>query len=387
MTAKEILVIGAGLGGLTAANALARKGFRVRVFEQAAALGEVGAGITLSSGAMRCFELLGLDARVRDISQETLNVPFRHYRTGALLRAGFDTKPRSATARAARQIHRADLHALLATALREVAADPIVLDSRLVRFSQAGRRVTAHFASGDSASGDLLVACDGVRSAVRDRICGPQKLSFTGQVAFRCLVPMDRLRGILPSGDGAVFIGPGHTINRYPLRRGAIMNCVGLARTDSWQQEGWNTPATNAEFLAQFEGWHAEVTGLIAASPADRIIKWALFARDPLPNWTSGRVTLLGDAAHPMLPFLGLGAVMAIEDGLVLARMLEAHDDLDVAVERYEAARKPRTSLVYEASNLQGRLSQAEDPENYGLVQSPAHDPAVFDFDPLAIAV
>jgi salicylate hydroxylase len=284
-------------------------------------------------------------------------------------------------------MHRADLHALLAAAVRESDPEAIVLGRRLQRFTQNGSRVTAEFADGATATGDLLVACDGVRSVARAQIGGPEKLSFTGQVAFRCLVPAERLRTILDANTGCVFIGPGHTINRYPLRRATIMNCVGLARTDSWQEEGWNTPATNAEFLAEFAGWHHEVTGLIAAAPAERIIKWALFARDPLPNWSAGRATLLGDAAHPMLPFLGLGASMAIEDGLILARALAAHDDLEVAIARYEAARKPRTTRIAEASALQGLLTQAADPENYGAVSSPAHDPAIFDFDPLAAAV
>jgi len=385
---KNILIIGAGIGGLTAAIALVRKGFRVRVFEQSAALGEVGAGITLNSGALRCLELLGLGDAVRAESLETVGVPFRHYRTGELLRSGYDRdKPLDPSAIASRQMHRADLHALLAAALREADPEAIVLKSRLQRFTESASDVTAEFADGSTATGDLLVACDGVRSVVRARMVGSEKLSFTGQVAFRCLVPMDRLRSILDTATGSVFIGPGHTINRYPLRHGTIMNCVGLAKTNAWQQEGWNTPATNAEFLAEFEGWHPEVTGLIAAAPPDRIIKWALFARDPLPVWSAGRAVLLGDAAHPMLPFLGLGASMAIEDGVVLARALEAHEDFKVAVARYEAARKPRTTQIYDASALQGRLTQAGDPEHYGAVPSPAHDPAIFDFDPLAVAV
>jgi salicylate hydroxylase len=385
---KKILIIGAGLGGLTAAIALVRRGFRVRVFEQSAALGDVGAGITLNSGALRCLEVLGLGAAVRAESRETVGVPFRHYRTGELLRSGYDAdKPLDPNAIASRQMHRADLHALLAAALRDTDPEAIVLKARLQGFAENGSHVTAAFADGTTASGDLLVACDGVRSIVRAQIGGPEKLAFTGQVAFRCLVPVERLRSILDTERGSVFIGPGRTINRYPLRHGTIMNCVGLAKTDAWQEEGWNTPATNAEFLAEFAGWHPEVTGLIEAAPPDRIIKWALFARDPVPAWSAGRAVLLGDAAHPMLPFLGLGASMAIEDGVILARALGAHDDPEVGLRRYEAARKPRTTQIWAASALQGRLTQSADPEHYGAVPSPAHDPAIFDFDPLAVAV
>jgi salicylate hydroxylase len=129
------------------------------------------------------------------------------------------------------------------------------------------------------------------------------------------------------------------------------------------------------------------VTDLIAAAPADRIIKWALFAREPLPTWRAGRAALLGDAAHPMLPFLGLGAMMAIEDALILARALEADSDPVSGLARYEAARRSRTSLIQKASIIQGRLLQAHDPESYAAVASPAHDPTIFDFDPLAIEV
>jgi salicylate hydroxylase len=387
MSQKQILIIGAGIGGLTAANALVRHGFSVRVFEQAPELREVGAGLTLSSGALRCMEVLGLEERVRGVSTERADVAFRHWRTGEVLRSGFDPKPRIAAARHARQVHRADLQALLATALREESPDAIELGWRLERFEQDGAAVTALFADGRRVLGDLLIACDGVRSVARDAICGPQRLTFTGQVAYRCLVPMERALEVLPHGCGSVFIGPGRTINRYPLRHGAIMNCVGLAQTELWEEEGWNTPASNAEFLAQFEGWHPEVTGLIAAAPPAGIIKWGLFAREPLPRWSAGRAVLLGDAAHPMLPFLGQGAVMAIEDGVVLARSLVAYSDFERSLASYEAARKPRTTLVYEASNYQGRLTQGDDPENYGKVASPAHDSAIFDFDPFEVPV
>ena len=385
--ATKIMVIGAGLGGLTAALALARRGIEVRVFEQSHALGEVGAGITLSSGAMRCFELLGLDADVVAASSESVNLPFLHYQTGAVLQRGLSGVARPATARAARQLHRADLHALLVRALTALVPDAIVLGEKLVALRQDARGVTAEFESGRRERGALLVGCDGVRSVVRHALHGDWPLQFSGQVAYRCLVPGEAAAPHLHSTGGAVYIGPGATFNRYPLRGGALLNCVGIARTESWRQEGWNTPATCAEVLAQFAGWHPELLGLIGAASPSSIIKWALFEREPLPRWSLRRATLLGDAAHPLLPFLGLGAAMAIEDGTVLGLAVAANADPVQALLCYENARRSRTSRVFEASRQQGRLVQANDPEHYGDSIAPAHDPAFFDYDPMTVAV
>jgi salicylate hydroxylase len=381
------MVAGAGLGGLTAAIALARLGHRVRVFEQAAALGEVGAGITLSSGTMRCFELLGLEAAVVAISQESVNLPFLHYRSGAVLRAGLSVSgtQRPSTARNARQVHRADLHALLASELRRIDAQAIELGCKVAGLDQSGNDVLVRFADGRTARGDVLVGADGGRSRIRDALFGPTPLQFSGQVAFRCLVPMELARPHLVRETGAVYLGPGATLNRYPLRGGAVMNCVGIARTAAWQEEGWNTPATNAEYLAQFADWHPEVTGLIGAAPPQGIIKWALFERDPLPRWSDGRVTLLGDAAHPMLPFLGLGAAMAIEDAALMARAFGHYAEPLDALSGYERLRRPRATLIFEASRQQGRLSQAMDPERYATTHAPAHDPSFFDYDPATL--
>jgi salicylate hydroxylase len=384
---SDVLIIGAGLGGLTAALALARFGISVRVFEQARQLGEVGAGITISSGAMRCFELLGIEAQVIDVSAESVNLPFLHYQTGAVLRRGLGNAARPATARSARQLHRADLHALLVTALCARAPYALSLGQKLVAIEQDHTGVTAQFESGQRARGDVLIGCDGVRSVVRRIVIGDGAPRFAGQVAYRCLVPRELAAPHLDSSTGAVYIGPGATFNRYPLRRGELINCVGIARTDAWREEGWNTPATPAEVLAQFADWHPPLRRLIAAAPAQGIIKWGLFEREPLPRWTLGGAALLGDAAHPMLPFLGLGAAMAIEDGTVLARAVAASADPRVGLQRYELARRPRTTRVFEASRQQGRLSQATDPERYGTAPAPAHDPSYFDYDPASVEV
>ena len=334
---------------------------------------------------MRCLELIGVADAARGKSQESINLPFLHYRSGAVLQRGMSTATRPGAAQAARQIHRADLHSLLTAALLELDPQALCLDHRLTGFSQDSNNVMASFANGAAVRADMLIGCDGVRSLVRDQLVGSQALRFSGQVAFRCLVPMELARPHLHSSSGAVYIGSGGTFNRYPLRDGSVMNCVGLARADVWQQEGWNTPATNDEFLAQFADWHPEVRALIGVAPARGIIKWGLFVRDPLPRWGQGRVTLLGDAAHPMLPFLGLGAAMAIEDGAILNLAISNSADCVSALQRYAATRLPRTTRIYHETVRQGQLVQASDPENYGSQSAPAHDSALFDYDPLSV--
>jgi salicylate hydroxylase len=381
---KPVLVVGAGLCGLTTALALIKLGVSVRVAEQAPALHEVGAGLTLSRGTMRCLEWLGLATGVMACSEASVALPFLHYKSGKVLRAAkaFALPTGPGSTQTARQLHRADLHALLVEALRATGND-VLLERKLIGITSDEQRVNAQFTAGTSVDAALLVGCDGVRSAVRE-LQFPERgnAEFSGQVAFRCLVPGAIAQPFMSAGRGAVYVGPGHTINRYSLRGGAIVNCVGLARASDWRQEGWSARATNGEFLEQFSDWHSDVVGLIGAAPANGIIKWAIFEHQPMAGWSHDRVTLAGDAAHPMLPFLGLGAAMAIEDGVTLAQAIASHDSPAAALVAYETARLPRTRQIFELSQRQGELLQSVDPDSYATAKAPAHDPALFDFDP-----
>lgn len=380
----RIIVVGAGLGGLTAALALRKAGFAVAVHEAASALGEVGAGLTLSRGAQNVFRALGVQDAVARVSTPSSGFPFLHYRTGAVLAGALDHGrglPDDGVADISRQCHRADLHAVLAAAFD----GPLHLGHSLVAIEETAHGVRARFAGGAVAEGDALIAADGVRSVARGLLWGADAPRFTGQIAYRFLVDHADALPFLDHGRGAVFLGPRRTFNRYTLRGGGLLNCVGIAATDSWADDGWSTPATRDEVLAIFADFHPSVTGLIAR--ADRLIKWGIFDRAPLPRWSKGRVTLLGDAAHAMLPFLGMGAAMAIEDAMILARAFEADGAVEAALARYEAARLPRTRLVHAKSVEQGERTQARDPDRYDAATAPAADPSILGYDPVTVPI
>jgi salicylate hydroxylase len=384
----RIAIVGAGIGGLVAGLALTARGFTVDVYEQAPALGEVGAGLTLSRGAQSVFRELGVMERIAPLAVAAGRFAFLHYRSAALLAGAMDPSdgaPDDGTADVARQIHRADLHSVLADAFRERAPGRLHLGHALVAIDDRANAVDARFANGAVASADALIAADGVRSTARTLLWGEDQPRYTGQVAFRFLVARAAAQPYLEHGRGAVFIGPGRTFNRYTLRGGAMVNCVGLAAHPEWVADSWSCGATREELLANFEGWHPSVTGLMGEAGA--LIKWGIYDRAPLPCWSQGRSTLLGDAAHAMLPFLGMGAAMAIEDGMILARAFDTEGGVAEAFARYEASRRPRTTLVHEKSAQQGRLTQALDPEAYDHSASPAGDPAITGFDPVTAPI
>jgi len=362
----HVLVAGAGIGGLTAALALQRAGIKVSVYEQAPVLGEVGAGLTLASNASRILRHLGLGAVLDDLAVVPERGAVKHYRTGRTL---VDI-PRGTT-QVERfgapycQIHRNDLHQALVAAVRSAAPDCLRLGCTLEDFGQDERGVTALFANGRTARGDLLVGCDGIRSTVRARLFGTEDPRFTGYVAWRGLVPMERLSASLVVPDSAVWIGPGHFLTRYKIRRGELLNYIAIARTSSWVEEGWSVRSTVDSLLAEFRDFEPTARSILMATPPDQCFKWGIFDRDPLPAWSAGRVTLLGDAAHPTTPFLGQGAAMAVEDGMVLARAVAAAGTVEEALARYEKARVARANGVLVASRENGLNLTTTDPDRY----------------------
>lgn len=353
-----VLIIGGGIGGLTTALALLRRDVPVHVFEGATAIGDVGAGITLGATATRGLYALGLaPALMAAAPEQPGDTAALHYQTGEILGGGFkDRAWKAEDLGPIHTIHRADLYAILRDAVLALAPDVLSLGHTMESFAQDADGVTARFAGGKTVRGSALIGCDGIRSRVRAQMFGPEDPRFTGQVAYRFLVPMGKARPFMGASIAGPYVAPGKSLMRYPLRHGTLVNCVVFAVADSWTEEGWSARCSVEELQALFPGWHDDVLGLAANAPIEGTAKWALYDRDPLEIWVQGRVGLLGDAAHPMLPFLGLGAAMAIEDAVVLGRAFERHPDPATALALYQSARTERAGLMLLESRRQGDL-------------------------------
>jgi salicylate hydroxylase len=363
----DIAIIGAGLGGLTCALALARKGLRVRVYEQAPQLAEVGAGITLSPNASRIMIELGLEEPMRRLGV----VPPRqitqtlHEGTVLIERERGDAVEAEYGAPYV-HLHRADLHAILSEALAEAQSDAIALDHKLTGITTADGRAQLSFANGVQIKADVVIGADGVKSVVRDSLYPTQPPAFTGQVAWRGVVPASALPKEVQDLPPGIWIGEKRLFMRYPMRGWELVNYVAFVNLEGWQQEGWMIPSSRAELLSHYGDADPMLRAMIEATPYDQLFKWALHAREPLQTWTiDDCVTLLGDAAHGMLPFMGQGAGTAIEDGMVLARCLAQFEKAE-ALERYQAARRDRTTMVQTQSRLLGMQFQGKDPESFG---------------------
>jgi salicylate hydroxylase len=262
-------------------------------------------------------------------------------------------------------LHRADLQQALLKLIHANDPDCIHLEHAFVDLSQTESGVTAKFSNGNTARAGILVGCDGIKSTVRARLFGEEKPGFTGYVAWRGLVPMKSLPEGLIEPDSAIFTGPGHFFTRYRVSAGKLLNYVATARTEDWAEEGWTVPSTIAAVMHEFDAFHPDIRTILAATPAGECFKWGIFDRDPLPTWTVGRATLLGDAAHPMTPFLGQGAVMALEDAMVFARAMQTAGSMIDAIQLYENARRQRTAFVFEESRLSGEQLTSFNPDAY----------------------
>jgi salicylate hydroxylase len=336
-------IIGAGIGGLAAALSMLRAGFNVHVYEQATALGEVGAGINIGPNASRILHRLGLGERLGQTGVKPATFDQRRWDDGRiLLRSPLGEAIETAFGAPYYTLHRADLHGALADA---VPADRVHLAHRFTRLVDNGDCVEAHFESGKSVSLDALIGADGIHSVVRHDLLGPEKPRFTGCVAYRGLVPADRLTKLGLELTNQIWMGPGRHFVHYFVSAKRFVNFVAVTEEDSWLRESWVDPGEIADVLAVFAGWHSQVRSIIGC--ADKTYKWALFDRAPLPRWSIGRVTLLGDACHPMLPFMGQGAAQAIEDAATLTRcLLKFTSDIPAALRLYEELRLPRTSRL-----------------------------------------
>ena len=327
------------------------------MFEQAAEFSDVGAGIQLSPNPSRVLLSLGLGAAIASVAFLPEGTEFRHWRSGRHI----NHNPLGATALEKwgapyYHIHRADLTRVLASA---AAAEPGITlhrNTRVSGFAQSPAGVRVETTSG-SHSGAVLIGADGIHSAVRTGLFGAQSPTFTGNVAWRGLVPAERLPDGLIHPVAGVWWGPGKHFVHYFVRGGELINCVCVVEKEGWEVESWTERGDQTELKADFAGWHETVTALIDNMDPDACFKWALFDRPPMSRWSEGVATLLGDACHPTLPFMAQGAAMAIEDAAVLARCLAAGaDDIPASLLRYESLRKARTAGIQLGSRRNARV-------------------------------
>lgn len=383
MTRNErITVVGGGIGGMTAATALAQAGFPVTLLEAAPVFGEIGAGVTLSPNAMKGLDHIGVCETVAAAGVEPSRQRVQHWQDGRTLVTMERTGQREKYGAPYVYIHRADLHRILVEAARAAGVD---LQTNAAAARTEGTSVILH--DGRRIEGDVLVGADGLKSVVRQRFEAVQA-HFTGHVAWRALAPVEGALADLASFPG-IHIGPGRMITRYPVRGGSLLNMVFFARQPGWTEDGWSLPATPEDLAATYEGWCEDAQAMIRAAATGPIFKWAINARKPLSDWNlEGRITLLGDAAHAMTPFLGHGAACAIEDAVVLSRALAESDTPEAGLNRYVAARHDRTTFIQAESNANADRMQGQDSDLFGLgTMRDEESLGLFDYDCRTVAI
>ncbi len=351
----KIVIAGGGIGGLSAALCCLHFGHEITLLEKASVIKEVGAGIQISPNAMKVFEALGLE---NEIAEKAFSPERIEARMGISGRMVF-TIPLAAKAKQRWgsqyfHIHRADLIGILDLAAKKQSRASLRLGAELARYSQDESGVTVHLTDGSQVSGDILIGADGIHSQVRAQMSGEERAEFTGNVAWRAVVPVSELGDFIPPPTACVWMGKGRHCVTYRLRGGELANLVAVTERDDWTKESWTEEGRREEALADFQGWHPVITTILGK--ADKLYRWALFDRPPLEKWVEGRAALLGDAAHPMLPFQAQGAAMAIEDSWVLARALATNTHhFGEALDQYGGQRQARTAKMQRASRANAK--------------------------------
>jgi salicylate hydroxylase len=349
----RVAIIGGGIGGLTAAGALLRAGAEVSVYEAAGELKEIGAGVALHANAMRVLRFIGVEDAVRKVAGRTEYAVTRDGITGRVISRTSRARQAELHGIEPATVHRADLLDVLAAAL---PAGTVTLGRRCVSAGTEGEVGVARFADGTQAEADVIIGADGIHSVVRTSLFGPDAPRFTGKICYRSVIPAAAVRGGTGAdlaADNGQWLGPHGTVVLYPLRGEELINVVAHYDDDSYRHESWVTECPREEVTERYAGWNESLRRLFAAGQT--WYKWALYDRDPIPAWTAGRVTLLGDAAHPMLPYLGQGACQALEDGAVLANAIAAWPgDPVAALAAYERVRRPRASSVVLTARARG---------------------------------
>ena len=336
----RVAIIGGGIGGLFAAHALLARGIQVRVYEQAPAIGEVGAGVYVTPNAVRHLESVGLGPAVEKHGARVGGASAYYRHDGSPIAPVQVTDANGWNA--CFGMHRADYVEFLSAAL---PSGIIHTGHRAVGFEQAADRAWVRFANGALAEADVVVGADGIHSEMRPHVFPPSTPVFHGTISYRGTLPASRLPG-WPMERWEMWAGPKKHFLVFPVRHGTMVNYVGFVPTDEEMKESWSAPGDPAVLRREFAGWDPRIDQVLAQ--VDHTFRWALYDREPLPTWTKGRLTLLGDAAHPMLPHLGQGANQTIEDGIALATILAEAPDAPVPdrLLAYEKLRRERVAEV-----------------------------------------
>jgi 2-polyprenyl-6-methoxyphenol hydroxylase-like FAD-dependent oxidoreductase len=344
----HVAIVGGGIGGLFAANALIAQGLRVSVYEQAPALGEIGAGVFLTPNSVRHLQRIGLEPAVERWGAK-VGPASRYFRHDGAPIAPVQVTD-SAGWNATFGMHRADLVGMLAKAL---PARMMHTGYRCSGFEQDGGAARISFANGASAEADIVIAADGIHSELRPYVFPPSRPVFSGSVAYRGLVPHERIPH-WPTERWQMWLGTGKHFLAFPVRAGQIINYVGFVPADEEMKESWSAPGDPEVLRREFAGWDPRIQSLL--KEVQMTFRWALYDREPLPTWTKGRLSLLGDAAHPMLPHLGQGANQSIEDGMALATILARSDrkTAPAALLAYERLRRERVAQVQHGARENG---------------------------------
>ncbi len=391
MSKGKVIIAGAGLGGLTAAACLLRRGFEVKVFEQAPKLGEVGAGIQQSANSIKVLYDLGLKDELEKVAVKPANYEFRRYDTAELLHSiPFAGAHEKAHGTPYYHLHRADFHRILADKVQALDPNCITLNAKAAGYTEDASGVTLKLADGSTVKADALVGADGIKSAIRAQIVGEVKASYTGYVAWRVTVPRAKLPEGIMDIVGTVWCGPKNHAVIYWISSGQVLNFVGCPERSAWEDESWTQRRPWEELKADYAGWHPNIQALLDAADRNECYRWALNNRPPVRNWSTARATLMGDAAHPTLPFMAQGAAMAVEDGAVLARALDGAASIPDALQVYQRARMDRTARVVNESTEHGGLYHIVDPEEMRRAfekKNLAKERAewLFSYDPLTV--
>ena len=349
--ARRVAIVGAGTGGLTAPAALRQFGnFEIKLYERAPELGEVGAGLQMAPNAVKVIRALGIeDQFVKLAAEPEARVTLKWDDATVLSQESFKGRMEEEFGARYHMIHRADLHKLLASLVPE---DAIHTNAECVGVENRKDGAVLRLAGGQEIEADVVIGADGIHSVVRKFLFGESRTRFTHQICWRLILPMEALHETasrfdipLNGSEYAGLLGPNGHVIMYPLRGGKLWNIFAGRVSEQWADEKWTVPSATDEMLEAYAGWHPGLLYLLSQAP--ETYKWGIYDRDPLDHWVTGRIALLGDAAHPMMPTLAQGAAISMEDGYVLARCLDAGRDAPgAALAAYDAARQPRASKV-----------------------------------------